>query len=144
MSKTPEVTETPGEVTTTPEPEVTETPVDEDNIQKFVRRMYKVCFDRDPDEAGFEGWCNGLKNGTENYRSIALGFLTGEEMTVRNLSDEEYVTEVYKALFDREPDEGGYNSWLNALMASNQLMIQSLNPKKQQKNYDQRIPADAW
>ena len=104
-----------GEVTTTPEPEVTEAPVDEDNIQKFVRRMYKVCFDRDPDEAGFEGWCNGLKNGTENYRSIALGFLTGEEMTVRNLSDEEYVTEVYKALFDREPDEGGYNSWLNAL-----------------------------
>ena len=104
-----------GEVTTTPEPEVTEAPVDEDNIQKFVRRMYKVCFDRDPDEAGFEGWCNGLKNGTENYRSIALGFLTGEEMTVRNLSDEEYVTEVYKALFDREPDEGGYNGWLNAL-----------------------------
>jgi len=103
------------EVTTTPQPEVTETPVDEDNIQKFVRRMYKVCFDRDPDEAGFEGWCTGLKNGTENYRSIALGFLTGEEMTVRNLSDEEYVTEVYKALFDREPDEGGYNSWLNAL-----------------------------
>ncbi len=101
--------------TTTPEPEVTEAPVDEDNIQKFVRRMYKVCFDREPDEAGFEGWCNGLKNGTENYRSIALGFLTGEEMTVRNLSDEEYVTEVYKALFDREPDEGGYNSWLNAL-----------------------------
>ena len=104
-----------GEVTTTPEPEVTETPVEEDNIQKFVRRMYKVCFDREPDEAGFEGWCNGLKNGTENYRSIALGFLTGEEMTVRNLSDEEYVTEVYKALFDREPDEGGYNGWLNAL-----------------------------
>lgn len=101
--------------TTTPEPEVTEAPVDEDNIQKFVRRMYKVCFDREPDEAGFEGWCNGLKNGTENYRSIALGFLTGEEMTVRNLSDEEYVTEVYKALFDREPDEGGYNGWLNAL-----------------------------
>ena len=103
------------EVTTTPQPEVTEAPVDEDNIQKFVRRMYKVCFDREPDEAGFEGWCTGLKNGTENYRSIALGFLTGEEMTVRNLSDEEYVTEVYKALFDREPDEGGYNSWLNAL-----------------------------
>ena len=104
-----------GGTTSTPEPEVTEAPVDEDNIQKFVRRMYKVCFDRDPDEAGFEGWCNGLKNGTENYRSIALGFLTGEEMTVRNLSDEEYVTEVYKALFDREPDEGGYNGWLNAL-----------------------------
>ena len=104
-----------GGTTTTPEPEVTEAPVDEDNIQKFVRRMYKVCFDREPDEAGFEGWCNGLKNGTENYRSIALGFLTGEEMTVRNLSDEEYVTEVYKALFDREPDEGGYNGWLNAL-----------------------------
>ena len=104
-----------GGTTSTPKPEVTEAPVDEDNIQKFVRRMYKVCFDRDPDEAGFEGWCNGLKNGTENYRSIALGFLTGEEMTVRNLSDEEYVTEVYKALFDREPDEGGYNSWLNAL-----------------------------
>lgn len=104
-----------GGTTSTPKPEVTEAPVDEDNIQKFVRRMYKVCFDRDPDEAGFEGWCNGLKNGTENYRSIALGFLTGEEMTVRNLSDEEYVTEVYKALFDREPDEGGYNGWLNAL-----------------------------
>ena len=104
-----------GGTTSTPKPEVTEAPVDEDNIQKFVRRMYKVCFDREPDEAGFEGWCNGLKNGTENYRSIALGFLTGEEMTVRNLSDEEYVTEVYKALFDREPDEGGYNSWLNAL-----------------------------
>ena len=104
-----------GGTTSTPKPEVTEAPVDEDNIQKFVRRMYKVCFDREPDEAGFEGWCNGLKNGTENYRSIALGFLTGEEMTVRNLSDEEYLTEVYKALFDREPDEGGYNSWLNAL-----------------------------
>ena len=104
-----------GGTTSTPKPEVTEAPVDEDNIQKFVRRMYKVCFDRELDEAGFEGWCNGLKNGTENYRSIALGFLTGEEMTVRNLSDEEYVTEVYKALFDREPDEGGYNSWLNAL-----------------------------
>gem|GEM_PF-1047920 len=104
-----------GGTTSTPKPEVTEAPVDDDNIQKFVRRMYKVCFDRDPDEAGFEGWCNGLKNGTENYRFIALGFLTGEEMTVRNLSDEEYLTEVYKALFDREPDEGGYNSWLNAL-----------------------------
>ena len=46
---------------------------------------------------------------------IVLGFLGSQEFIGKNLSDEEYVTYLYRIFFDREPDAAGLENWTTAL-----------------------------
>ena len=40
-----------------------------------------------------------------------------QEMANRNLSNQEYVTMLYRTMMDREPDEAGLNDWVTRLQS---------------------------
>ena len=84
-------------------------------VEEFVTRFYQQCLNREPDLAGLSDWVTQLKAQTRGGADIAVGFIFSAEFTDRNLSDEDYLTVLYRAFFNREPDTGGYNSWLNQL-----------------------------
>ena len=85
------------------------------DVEDFVTRFYHQCLSREPDQAGLNGWVNALIDGTLFGADVANGFIFSQEFINRNTSNEEYVTILYRAFFDREPDTGGYNGWLNQL-----------------------------
>ena len=89
--------------------------VAEDGVSAFVTRMYQVCLDRDPDEAGLADWVNRLQSGEARGADVAYGFVFSEEFRNMNLCDSCYVDAMYHAFFGREADEGGKGDWLNRL-----------------------------
>ncbi len=64
---------------------------------------------------GLSGWANSLLNGSNSGADVAYGFIFSNEFIEKNASNEEYMTVLYRAFFDREPDTDGYNGWLNQL-----------------------------
>ncbi len=90
-------------------------PTAESQVRSFVKRMYTVVLNRRADVVGLDEWTQRLMNGTANGAQLADGFISSDEFVNRNLNNEKYVKVLYRAFFNREPDEGGFNVWMNEL-----------------------------
>lgn len=95
--------------------ELTEARDQNDGVTKFVARAYEYCLGRSADVAGLNDWCSQILNGTNTAQDTAYGFIFSSEFTEKNLSNEEFVTVMYRVFFDREPDAAGYKTWVNVL-----------------------------
>lgn len=84
-------------------------------INEFVTRFYNECLSREPDQVGLDGWANALKNGWVTGADLAEGFILSPEFINRGTSDEAFLTILYQAFFNRQPDTLGFNGWLSAL-----------------------------
>lgn len=91
------------------------TPYSLDLVEAFVTRFYKECLNREPDQAGLDGWANALKNGWVTGGDVAEKFIMSPEYTNLGTSDEEFLETLYYAFFNRQPDTVGFNGWLSAL-----------------------------
>ncbi|WP_321311675.1 DUF4214 domain-containing protein [Halarcobacter sp.] len=85
------------------------------DVEKFVSRFYSYCLGRDADSGGLNDWTYRLLNNISSGSDIAKGFIFSQEFTNKNYSNKEYLIVLYKAFFDREPDQGGYDIWFNDL-----------------------------
>lgn len=83
-------------------------------IQDFVKRLYSVCLDREPDKAGLDYWVKRLKTKEISGSVAAAGFIFSDEFQDKNLCNEDYLKYLYRAFMGREYDEGGLKYWLNA------------------------------
>ena len=86
-----------------------------DLVEAFVTRFYNECLNREPDQAGLDGWVNGLKNGWVTGGEVAESFIMSPEYTNLGTSDEEFLETLYRAFFNRQPDSVGFNGWLSGL-----------------------------
>jgi len=86
-----------------------------EQVQSFVTRFYVQCLGRQPDSEGLNEWVGRLLNGTKTGADVAEGFVFSEEFTGKNHSNETFITILYRAFFDREPDAAGYKAWLERL-----------------------------
>ena len=84
-------------------------------LTAFVTRFYQLCLDRDPDPAGLEGWTNDLINKIKTGADVAKGFIFSQEFINKNTANEEYLTILYKAFFNRDPDQAGWDVWIAEL-----------------------------
>jgi len=85
------------------------------DVETFVTRFYQQCLGRNPDLPGLNGWVDALLNGSICGADTAYGFIFSDEFINRNTNNEEFITILYRAFFDREPDAAGYSGWLNML-----------------------------
>ncbi len=86
-----------------------------EQVQSFVTRFYVQCLERQPDLDGLNEWVGRLLNGSKTGADVAEGFVFSEEFLSHNHSNEAFVTILYQAFFNREPDTSGYNTWLERL-----------------------------
>lgn len=84
-------------------------------VQAFVTRFYQQCLGRQPDQAGLDAWVSSLLDGSKTGADVAKGFILSDEFTSQNYDNETFVTILYKAFFDREPDSYGFNVWVSHL-----------------------------
>jgi hypothetical protein len=84
-------------------------------LTNFVKRFYEIILDREPDEEGLNDWVNKLSSHKATGADIARGFILSPEFKNKNYSDEEYITKLYEAFFDREPDSDGFDYWMRIL-----------------------------
>ena len=94
-----------------------ECPANLELIQAFVTRFYQQCLDRGPDPTGFKDWSMALLNHIHTGADVARGFIYSNEFIAKNTSNEDYLTVLYRAFFNRPPDPTGLNYWLSELYA---------------------------
>lgn len=101
-----------------------------------IARLYSAALDREPDNAGLQGWYSLYDNQVSaaaqaqgvyvslaettipaNGLSIAGGFTHSPEFMSRygNLDDTGYVTQLYRNVLHRAPDQAGVNGWLQLM-----------------------------
>ncbi len=86
-----------------------------EQVQAFVTRFYVECLNRQPDKGGLDEWVSRLLNGSRTGADVAEGFVFSDEFLRNNHNNETYLTILYKAFFNREPDSTGYGIWLGKL-----------------------------
>ncbi len=87
----------------------------EEQVKAFVTRFYEQCLGRQPDPGGLNEWVGRLLNGSKTGADVAEGFVFSKEFEGSNHPDEDFVTILYRAFFNREPDPNGYNAWLDRM-----------------------------
>ena len=85
-------------------------------VNMFVARMYKICLNRQGDQAGQADWTNKLLSHELTGIDCANGFIKSEEYTNLGLSNGDYVKNLYLAFMGRDYDTAGYNDWVNKLI----------------------------
>ncbi len=83
-------------------------------IYGFVERMYECFLGRPSDPEGKEGWAAKLASGEIDGASFVYGFAHSPEFTdiYNSISNEDFVTLLYRSFLDREPDEAGFSEWV--------------------------------
>ena len=85
------------------------------NITSFVKRFYTTVLDREAEAAGELYWVDSLSTGIRAGADVARGFIFSQEFNNRALSNEQYLEVLYRAFFNREADQAGYQDWLSKL-----------------------------
>ena len=64
---------------------------------------------------GLDGWTNDLLDQIRTGADVAEGFINSKEFIEKNTTNSQYLEILYKAFFDRDPDQGGWDTWLAEL-----------------------------
>jgi len=98
--------------------------VDPDCIRDFITNLYEELILVQPEQTALDDWEEKLVNKTNTAGDIITGLMAAGEFYDRDLDNEGFVTTLYRALFDREPDTGGFEYWTTRL--SNGMTRQAL------------------
>lgn len=111
-----------------------------------VYRLYQATLDRDPDTAGLNNWVQQLEDGTP-FLEIVNGFIESAEFqsVYGALNDSDFVSLLYNNVLDREPDEQGFQSWLDQLSdgASRAEVVRGFSQSDEFKN-GSRLESLSW
>jgi hypothetical protein len=80
----------------------------------FITHLYETCLGRSPEEGGMQAWQSQIRRGATGVQ-IMRGFIYSDEFKNLKLSDTEYVTALYAAVFGRKPDNDGLKAWVDVL-----------------------------
>jgi len=85
------------------------------SAQSFVKRVYQRSLNIDPDQTTIDNWANKLAAETISHADVVRGIIVSKQFNDRNLTNEQYVIVLYKAVLDRNPDSNGAAHWLGQL-----------------------------
>ncbi|MDD3520959.1 MAG: DUF4214 domain-containing protein [Actinomycetota bacterium] len=84
-------------------------------VRAFVTSFYANCLGRAPDAAGLDSWTSQLVNKVKTGSDVAKGIVLSNEFIGKKYDNSSFVKIMYKAFFNREADNIGYNTWLAKL-----------------------------
>ncbi len=84
-------------------------------VKGFVTRLYKNVLGRNPDAGGLQDWVNALNRREKTGAQVAAGFIFSNEYQEKMTSNEAFIKDLYRAMFDRNPDRSGMNGWMSYL-----------------------------
>ncbi len=87
----------------------------EDPVTSFVKRLYELVLEREPDASGLDTWVTLLSNKEMTGAEVAEGFVMSDEFTARRLSNEDYVEILYQTFLNRASDRAGKDGWVKRL-----------------------------
>ena len=93
----------------------TEKEVELTNEEKYVLHIFETCLGRRPDADTMENWGTQLREKKVDGRWIAYNIIFSSEYENKKYSDDEYVNMLYRAMFGRDADNSGKQTWTQEL-----------------------------
>ena len=84
-------------------------------VEGFVKHLYIECLGREPDLDSLNKWSDKIVYSNLAASQLAYSIIFSEEFISRSVTNSEFVTIMYRAFFNREPDKKGYEDWLKYL-----------------------------
>ncbi len=84
-------------------------------IKSFVTGFYINCLGRAPDAEGLNYWADQLANKSKTGADVAKEIIFSKEFIQKKYDNSSFVKIMYKAFFNRDADDAGYNAWLGKL-----------------------------
>ena len=83
----------------------------------FTKMLYDNILGRVPDSEGADNWVTALNEGSIKLGDVIFGFVFSKELEgiISPATPEEFITFLYKNVFDRNPDPDGYNNWVSLM-----------------------------
>jgi len=89
-----------------------------DKVNALVTSYFRTILGRDPDAGGLAFW-SGEANRVvalgadvrEVFFAMSMSFFSSAEYLARNTTDTQFITDMYRTFFDREPDGPGLAFW---------------------------------
>ena len=104
------------------------------DINLFVERLYKTCLGRLGDNEGQQHWVRGLLEGKIDGATCAANFIKSKEYESKELTDADYIENLYIAMMGRNSDAQGKANWLAAIndgyMTRDQVFAGFVNSKE--------------
>ena len=94
--------------------------LDTDGIAGQAYRIYKAAFDRTPDSSGLGYWILQMDSGMDVVE-VAARFIDSSEfrqLCGSNVSNATFITNVYKNVIDRNPDDTGLAWWVSEMQTN--------------------------
>jgi N-acetylmuramoyl-L-alanine amidase CwlD len=93
------------------------------SAQSFVRRVYQRSLNMEPDQTTIDNWANKLAAGTTSHADVVRNIIVSKQFNDRNLTDKQYLTVLYQAVLDRDPDANGAAYWLSQLKVQDRKTV---------------------
>ena len=87
----------------------------EEYLDNFLNNVYQIMLEREADEEGKTYWYNKIINNDTGILNFVNQILDQDEFGQLNISTEDFIKRNYTLLMSREPDEEGFNYWINKL-----------------------------
>ena len=81
----------------------------------FAERLYTKCLGRSAEEDGLKFWSLGLTNLEFTGSGAAREFFYSAEFNGLGLDNKELITRMYRTFMGREPEDEGFNYWIDAM-----------------------------
>lgn len=88
----------------------------DDNVARFVTRMYRNVLKREPDETGLHYWAGCIHNGM-TASVMVRQFVGSKEFLGANISNQEYIERLYETVLGRQSDAEGMAYWIDYMNA---------------------------
>jgi len=92
------------------------------NVSAVVTGYYETILGRSPDAAGLQYWIDEANRVVslgadvrEVFFAMSIDFFNSTEYRNRNTDNTQYLTDLYRTFFQRQPDSAGLAFWLNFL-----------------------------
>ena len=82
-------------------------------ISDYLRDVYKNVFGREVDQQGLNYWVQKLSSGQVDLDDFFKNLLSENEFLTIAPTPEDKIKKLYAGIFQRQPDQGGFNYWLN-------------------------------
>lgn len=84
---------------------------DEESVEKFCKRLYSDCLERQPDQAGIKYWKDKILKGECTGSDAAANFVFSTEYDNKGVTKTEYIKMLYRVFMGRECDQSGLQFW---------------------------------
>ena len=86
-------------------------------ISNYLKTVYNNVFGREVDQQGLNYWVQKLSSGQVELEDFFKNLLSENEFLTIAPTPEDKIKKLYAGIFQRQPDQGGFNYWLNRYKA---------------------------